>query len=379
MNAQYYHPDLVRFAFVLGIVVSLAFYERKHLTTGGIAVPGYLAFTMFQPLIAVALFAVALVTYGVVHRGLARAVVLPSGVKFSLTILVSAGLHLGLDAFLVTYGSVDASSPFLRGIGYVVPGLVAHDFSRHGVPRTLVNIGQATAVVAVAVLAALVLNPDISRLGTSPVRDAFPIDLAFLPLMVFLGLIAWLGVVRLHGLRCGGFLGGSYLTLLVLQPMELIRFLAVAVFTLVIVRVFLDPVAILFGRRRFAAYMLIGAILSWGAAKVSEGYFDGHTISVVTPSLAVVGVLLAGLLANDMDRVGVGRTLLGSLFSVSFTLTGTLMMLEVATHQRTEVIAPLLIMFLIGSVFLAMPVKRMRRLVEKVSSIKSKGAQSSVQ
>ena len=37
-------------AVVLGVIVSMLFYERLHLTTGGAIVPGYLAVFLPQPL-----------------------------------------------------------------------------------------------------------------------------------------------------------------------------------------------------------------------------------------------------------------------------------------------------------------------------------------
>ena len=83
MTAQYYHPELIRFAFVLGIVVSILFYERFQLTTGGIAAPGYLAFALFDPLILPGVFMVALATHAIVHRGLARRILLPTAAQFS--------------------------------------------------------------------------------------------------------------------------------------------------------------------------------------------------------------------------------------------------------------------------------------------------------
>lgn len=360
--AQYYHAELARFAFVLGIVVSLLFYERRHLTTGGIAVPGYLAFGIFQPLIVPGVFLAALMSHLVVHRGLARIIIISKAAKFSLTILMSAGIHLLLDAALITFASVEVSSPLLRGIGYVVPGLIAHDFSRHGIWNTSFNIGIASSLVALALITIVSIFPELARLEVSPVMDPFPVALAYLPLLIFLSLIAWLGIVRVHGLRCGGFLGGAYFTVLVMQPEELIRFAAAAFMTLIIVRVFLDPIAILFGRRRFAAFMLIGACLSWAAFRVSELYFAGQTISAITPSLAVVGVLLTGLLASDMDRVGIGWTLLGTWLSVAFTLTGTLLAVEIATFQRASVAGPLLILFLTGSALMATRPEHLRKL-----------------
>ncbi|WGH77985.1 poly-gamma-glutamate biosynthesis protein PgsC/CapC [Jannaschia ovalis] len=361
--AQYYHPDLVRFAFVLGITVSILFYERRHLTTGGIAVPGYLAFAIFQPIVLPAVFLVALASYLAIHKGLARLTILPASAKFSLTIVCSSAIHLALDATLIAQMGVQDSSPFLRGVGYVVPGLIAHDFSRHGIAKTTVNIGLTTAVVTVAVVALIFVFPDLGRLETSPVMDVFPVDLVFLPLLVFLSLIAWLGLVRLHGLRCGGFLGGAFLTLMILQPVELLRFAIAAGMTLLIVRMVLDPVCILFGRRRFAAHMLVGACLSWVTFRVSELYFAGETISAITPSLSVLGVLLTGLIAHDADQAGIGRVALGVFLSISFTLTGTLLLIEAVTRQRLEVVAPLLVIFALGAAVLALRPAHLRALI----------------
>ncbi len=353
MIDHYYNPELVRFAFVLGIVVSILFYERHHLTTGGIAVPGYLAFVIFQPLIFPAIFAAALVSYLVVHKWLARLIILPAPAKFSLTIVCSSAIHLVVDALLVSQQGIGTGTSFMTGVGYVVPGLIAHDFSRQGIVKTTTNIGISTAIVATALIAMIQIFPQLGRLHTSPVVDVFPIDLAFFPLLVFLSLIAWLGLVRIHGLRCGGFLGGAFLTLLVLQPTELARFAIAAAITLFIVRVVLDPLCILFGRRRFAAYMLVGSSTTWAAFRVSELYFAGETISVLTPSFSVLGVLLTGLIAHDVDQVGIGRFSLGAFFSVSFTLTGTLLIIEAITYQRLEVAGPLSLAFISGTLLMA--------------------------
>jgi poly-gamma-glutamate biosynthesis protein PgsC/CapC len=366
-DAQYYHPELVRMAFVLGIVVSILFYERRHLTTGGIAVPGYLGFVIFQPLIVPAIFAASWLTYMIIHKGLTRVMLVPDAAKFSLAILTSSALHFIADFSLVASGAVLESSPLLRGIGYVVPGLIAHDFARHGIRQTSYNIGVCTALVASVLAAAVFAMPELGRLQTSPIKDVFPITLGYLPLLIFVSLIAWIGVVRVHGLRCGGFLGGAYLTLLVLQPYELARFVIAALMTLAIVRWILAPGMILFGRRAFAAHMLVGAMISWGMFRISELYLEGDTISVATPSLAVLGVLLTGLISHDMDKAGVTRTLFGAFLSVAYTLCGTLLLLEAVTYQRPEIVATFAILFIGGTFLMALTPARLSRILRRMS------------
>ncbi|HKL06276.1 MAG TPA: poly-gamma-glutamate biosynthesis protein PgsC/CapC, partial [Roseovarius sp.] len=180
MTAQYYHPELIRFAFVLGIVVSILFYERFQLTTGGIAAPGYLAFALFDPLILPGVFMVALATHAIVHLGLARRILLPTAAQFSLLILVSALLHFLLDLLLVSYAGINPSAQLLRGIGYIIPGLVAHDFARHGIARTIGSVSVTSLVVATALVAVLMVLPETGRLRTSPVADTITVALPYM-------------------------------------------------------------------------------------------------------------------------------------------------------------------------------------------------------
>lgn len=362
MTEQFYHPELIRFAFVLGVVVSILFYERFQLTTGGIAAPGYLAFALFDPLILPGVFLVALASHAVVHRGLAHIVLLPAAAQFSLLILVSAMLHFVLDIVFVHYAGLNPSSQLLRGIGYVIPGLVAHDFARHGIARTIGSVSVTSLVVAAALVVVVLLLPETAQLRTSPAVDSITVALPYMPMLILISLIAWLGLVRQHDLRCGGFLGGAYLALLVLQPAELVRFAIAACATLGIVKYPLSRVTILFGRRRFAAHLLVGACMNWTLVRISELYLDGATVSVVTPSLAVLGVLLTGLLSSDIDVAGLTRTLLGSALSVGFSLAGTLLLIETLTHQRPHIAVPLLGVLLTGGLLMAIPPDYLRRI-----------------
>ena len=338
MTEQYYHPELLRFAFVLGIVVSLAFYDRRHLTTGGIAVPGYLAFSVFQPLILPAILLSAVVAHLVVRRLIARRFLLSDSMVFSMTVVASAFIHVGLDQALVAAEAVGPSSPLMRGIGYIVPGLIAHDFDRHGYRRTLVNTGCATALVSCAILGASLADPSLVRLADSPVQDVFPIGLAELPVLIVMGVLAWLGVVRRHGLRCGGFVGSAYVALLLLQPVELLRIIAIAGLTFGLVQV-LKRGAILFGRRLFGAHLTIGALLAWASFRLSELHGNADTIAVVTPSLSIVAMLVTGLLSHDVERAGLVRTAFGTVVSAALALSGTLVVVEAMGPARPLILS----------------------------------------
>ena len=49
MHEYAYDTELVRLAILLGVVVSMLFYDRYGVTTGGAVVPGYLALFVSRP------------------------------------------------------------------------------------------------------------------------------------------------------------------------------------------------------------------------------------------------------------------------------------------------------------------------------------------
>lgn len=359
MTPEFLHPELVRFAFVLGVVISIKFYDERHLTTGGIAVPAYLGFAVFFPLLAPLVIVIALLTFVLVHLILPRFMILSAAAKFSLLVVVSSGFHLLLDAFYISAVPMDDNEALLRGLGYVVPGLIAHDFSRHGVQMTLRNVFLTSVIVALVIAGLAFIAPEFGRFYPSENYSLYPVTLQAMPMLVFLSLIAWVGLTRFCNYRCGGFLGGAFMTLLILQPMELAVFAVTALVTIWVVKYWVEPYTILFGRRKFAAHILVGAILSWLIFIFRETVLVSYTISTVTPSLAVVGVLLTGLLASDLERVGVYRTGIGVLGSVSFTLVGTLLVVEALTYGIGGYVLPLVIVVL-GLLLIATLVMRLQ-------------------
>ena len=59
MHEYYFQPEVVRVALVVGVVVSMLFYERVQLTTGGAIVPAYLALHLPRPLFVLTTVAAA--------------------------------------------------------------------------------------------------------------------------------------------------------------------------------------------------------------------------------------------------------------------------------------------------------------------------------
>ena len=103
------------------------------------------------------------------------------------------------------------------------------------------------------------------------------------------------------GLASGGLISAGYLSLYVTSPWRIVATLVLAVLIHFLVKL-LDQFVFLYGRRRFMACILLSVVLSWVLTR-----FIGSYISV---DLRIIGYLIPGLIANDMQRQGVLKTLL---------------------------------------------------------------------
>ncbi len=124
--------EWVRFAFVLGIAVSMVLYEKRHLTTGSIVVPGYIAVFVIHPLVIVATFINALLTYAFVNKLLTRHFLLYGRTKFTVLAVTSTAIQtvmLRLSPSGTWLWEMDI--PMFIGVGYIVPALIR---TRHGSP-----------------------------------------------------------------------------------------------------------------------------------------------------------------------------------------------------------------------------------------------------
>ncbi|OQX85872.1 poly-gamma-glutamate biosynthesis protein PgsC [candidate division KSB1 bacterium 4484_87] len=132
-------------AIFLGILLGLIYYEFVGLTPGGIIVPGYLAIYVRQPLAIVATFFAAIVTLYLV-RLLSNAVVLYGRRAFVSAVLIGFFMKISLEKIMFLTG--DFSSGLVI-IGYIVPGLLAHEMRKQGIAETILSAVFVSAVVAV--------------------------------------------------------------------------------------------------------------------------------------------------------------------------------------------------------------------------------------
>ena len=120
-------------AFGIGIVIGFIFFEISGLTAGGIIVPGYLALFVNDPVKILVTIIVSLVTYGIVYLFSNRLIVFGKR-RFFIIILVGFIIRSGLDYFNIF---LPDSGLELQAIGYIIPGIIANEFFRQGIGKTI--------------------------------------------------------------------------------------------------------------------------------------------------------------------------------------------------------------------------------------------------
>jgi hypothetical protein len=345
LGRVFLHPDLLRLTFLVGVVLSMVLYEWRHVSVGGIAVPGYLALTLFLPWIAPVALANAFLVWLLCAQGICRIFVLSARFRFGLFVFVSASVYTVEQEFLLAGNVSGTGDLLLQGVGYIIPGLLAHDFARQGIFRVTVTTVGASALVALVLLGAVLLVPELGRVYPFRVEGPMIPGVEWQSVLVVLSLIAWVFLTRWHHLRCGGILGGAYVSLMLLYPLELLKLAGLVLFTWLLLRLVLERVMLLFGKRRFAVSLLTAGFLSWLLYRLEEVVFGIETVVAQSGAFAFVGVLVTGLIVNDLNHARILSTLGGLAANVLFTLTGGLLVAELVEHGRWQVALPLFLIF----------------------------------
>ena len=130
---------------VIGVVVSILLIEITGLTAGGIIVPGYVALILDRPGQLLVLLLITTAAFLAV-RLLTGVLMLYGTRRFGVTVLVGLALSTGAQHLRL---QVDPVVIEWAGLGYVVPGLIAHQWDRQGVLPTLVALAIAAPLVRV--------------------------------------------------------------------------------------------------------------------------------------------------------------------------------------------------------------------------------------
>ncbi len=121
-------------ALVLGVTLSLIFTEKTGVLPAGLIVPGYLALVFDQPITILMIFLISILTYVIIVYGISKVVILYGRRKFTAMLITGIVIKVAFDYFFPIL-------PFevfeLRGIGIIVPGLIANTMQKQGLPLTV--------------------------------------------------------------------------------------------------------------------------------------------------------------------------------------------------------------------------------------------------
>ncbi len=323
MHEYAFDQELVRLAILLGVVVSMLFYDKYRVTTGGAIVPGYMALFFPSPTHIVVLLLIAVVTNWIVQRYLRPRYMLWGRRLFESEILIALILQTVWVGVLALFIPQMPELALLYGIGFVLPGIMAHDMGRQGV-RTTVWAALVCAFIVFGLITLIGGVRDISGLSISaagPIRSAQIEQYAYPREWLIIGIVFSVAVSMVlyrrgfflrdllaDPLRTGGFVTAGYLALFVTRPLDLLFVLVWGAITYVIVTQFFMKQAILFGRTKVAAMFLTGMMVTWLAeillAAGGFGYVPWSGFNAIAPTIIA-------LLANDAQRQYPHRTFLG--------------------------------------------------------------------
>ena len=120
---------------------------------------------------------------------------------------------------------------------------------------------------------------------------------------VALSIVLGFACTEFLGLMTGGMISSGYLAFYLEQPYRVASTLLLAIMVFVFVKL-LSKCLILFGRRRFMLTVLLGIFLS----VIVEKSFIFMTD--INQDMRIIGYIIPGLIANDMIKQGVFKTLI---------------------------------------------------------------------
>ena len=120
-------------AIIIGVLLSLLYAEKTGIVPAGLVVPGYLALVFDQLMYVVVVGLISILTFLIVTQVIGRVTVLYGRRKFAAMLTVGILLKMGMD-FL--YPLTPFPMMELRGIGVIVPGLIANSIHKQGLLPT---------------------------------------------------------------------------------------------------------------------------------------------------------------------------------------------------------------------------------------------------
>jgi len=312
-----FNKEIVRLAIVLGVVVSALIYQRTGLTLGGVIVPGYLALFVPRPTHIIITLTTATLAYYIVHHLLTRRYVIYGRRLFEVEILTALLLQSVWSALMLALGQWGPELSLFIGIGFILPGVLAHDMGRQGLQSTLSSTLLGMLIVFLIILPIAAIQEHlqtINSLTPSPLLRSQPppygYPVGWAPLGIIASVLSGMWIFHKFSLRTGGFVTAAYLALFAYRPLDLLFVAACSAITYLLVTRVAMQVAMIFGRIKLGTMVLTGVVLAWSleilVISQSQGRFAPWS------GFTVIMPMVVALLANDSERQGLWRTWAGA-------------------------------------------------------------------
>jgi len=329
MYNYFVSDQLARLTIVLGIVISTIIYKQTGRTLGGVIVCGYLALFIGQPMQIIVTLSMAYLTFQIVHNILKKRYMLNGRKLFEVEILVGLIFQVFWLTTIKVLTKVDLDLSSLYGIGFVLPGVIAHDMGRQGPTNTLSSILLGVLVVSLIIipLSAVQQVLPLSVEHTPPTLYRYALQYSFplklLPFAIIASVVIDLLIYSKLHYRAGGFVTAAYVALFAFRPLDLLFVLLSSVLTFLFVKFISTRIVLAFGRTKLGIMILSGVVIAWSleifVTNLSAGrYIPWSGFVVIMPTIV-------SLLANEYDRQGAART----FTAVSISAVGVFLFMQV--------------------------------------------------
>ena len=129
---------------LVGVALSLLFYELTGLSPAGLVVPGYIALSLQTPGRVLNTLLIALLAWGAA-RLLSRWMILYGRRRFAVLILLSFLINA-----LIVGGGILPYDPGM--IGVLVPGIIANEVEKQGVLKSMLSLAVVVGILVLLMM-----------------------------------------------------------------------------------------------------------------------------------------------------------------------------------------------------------------------------------
>ncbi|MCK5134466.1 MAG: poly-gamma-glutamate biosynthesis protein PgsC [Bacteroidales bacterium] len=129
--------------FIIGLIIGFLFYEFTGYSPGGVIAPAYLALFINQPSKIAMTIAISLLVYAII-KYLSSWLILYGRRKFLIALLLSFFFKLFIATLIQPMPIINLD---LQSIGYIIPGLIAHEMGKQKPLPTLFSLGIVALLI----------------------------------------------------------------------------------------------------------------------------------------------------------------------------------------------------------------------------------------